>query len=301
MLNTQIMLLLIMCLGFFLRRKGIVDAGGKRLLADLVVYVTLPASIIKSFQVEFRTEIVSDCIVVILVAVVIQIGCYALGKYAYPNASQERKGVLHYATLCSNAGILGNAMAEGIFGAMGLLYASVYVIPQRIFMWSLGLACFTKAGSRWAVAKQVLTHPCIIAVFVGAAMMGFGILLPECLNLTVRNVANANTFAAMLLVGAILAEIPLDQLVEPISIYYAWIRLGLIPLLVCLGCGMAGVNELVTNISVLLSGMPAASTTVALASKYQKDELFATKCVAFTTILSMVTVPLWCIALHTLR
>ena len=47
------------------------------------------------------------------------------------------------------------------------------------------------------------------------------------------------------------------------------------------------------GISVVLAAMPAASTTAILAAKYGGDEVFATKCVVFTTLLSMVSAPVW--------
>ncbi len=38
----------------------------------------------------------------------------------YPGiGGEEKKKVLKYATMASNAGILGNPVAEGIFGSMG--------------------------------------------------------------------------------------------------------------------------------------------------------------------------------------
>ena len=55
--EMQGMLFSIMILGLFLRKKKIVGAEGKKLLTDLVIDVTLPASILKSFQIEFNGEI----------------------------------------------------------------------------------------------------------------------------------------------------------------------------------------------------------------------------------------------------
>ncbi|MFQ8842227.1 MAG: hypothetical protein ACLR8P_16315 [Clostridium fessum] len=52
------------------------------------------------------------------------------------------------------------------------------------------------------------------------------------------------------------------------------------------------------GISVVLAAMPAASTTAILAAKYGGDEVFATKCVVFTTLLSMVSAPVWCMVLQ---
>ena len=56
-------------------------------------------------------------------------------------------------------------------------------------------------------------------------------------------------------------------------------------------------DDLVTGVSVVLAAMPAASTTAIIASKYKKDEKFATRCVVSSTLLSLVTVPVWCLFL----
>lgn len=295
--EMQGMLFLVMILGLVLRRTGIVQESGKSLLTDLVINVTLPASILKSFQMEFNRQILNSCLVICVVAVLIQVGSYLLGMILYPGFPDNRKKVLQYATICSNAGILGNPIAEGIFGGLGLLYASIYVIPQRVFMWSVGLTYFTEAPDKKTLAKKVLSHPCIVSVFIGFILMAWQIPLPGFLNLTVKTVANANTFLAMMLVGTILAEVPVRELPNKATLYYSFVRLVLVPLLVFAGCRLGQVDSLVTGVSVVLSGMPAASVTAVMASKYGKDEIFATKCVVLTTLLSMLTVPVWCIFL----
>lgn len=295
--EMQGMLFLVMILGLVLKRRGIVQESGKGLLTDLVINVTLPASILKSFQMEFNRQILNSCLVICIVAVLIQIGSYLLGMVLYPGFPDSRKKVLQYATICSNAGILGNPIAEGIFGGLGLLYASIYVIPQRIFMWSVGLTYFTEAPDKKTLVKKVLNHPCIVSVFLGFILMAWQIPLPGFLNLTVKTVANANTFLAMMLVGTILAEVPVRELPNKATVYYSFVRLFLVPFLVFAGCRLGQVDSLVTGVSVVLSGMPAASVTAVMASKYGKDEIFATKCVVLTTLLSMLTVPVWCIFL----
>lgn len=295
--EMQGMLFTVMVLGMGLKLVGIVDSRGKALLTDLVINVTLPASILKSFQMEFNGEILKSCLVIGIVAVLIQAGSYLLGMVLYPWFPGERKKVLQYATICSNAGVLGNPIAEGIFGGLGLLYASIYVIPQRVFMWSVGLTYFTEAPDKKTLVKKVLSHPCILSVFIGFAIMVSQVPLPGFLSLTIKNVANANTFLAMALVGTILAEVPLRALPERATLYYSFVRLFLVPFLVFAGCRLGHVDPLVTGVSVVLSGMPAASVTAVMAAKYGKDEIFATKCVVLSTLLSMVTVPVWCLFL----
>ena len=295
--EMQGMLFTIMILGYIFRKAGMISDEGKSLLTDLVLYVTLPASIIKSFQIEFNHQILVSCIVVIVVAAGIQVGAWLLGMILYPGFPDERKKVLQYATICSNAGILGNPIAEGIFGSMGLLYASIYTIPQRTFMWSIGLTYFTQAPDMKTLIKKVSTHPCIVSVVIGMLIMVFQIPVQGFLSLTIKNIAGGNTFLAMSLVGTILAEVPFRSLPEKDTVYYSFISLFFIPFLVYLACHFAQVDSLVTGVSVVLSGMPSASVTAVLAAKYGKDEVFATKCVVLSTLLSMVTVPLWCLFL----
>lgn len=295
--EMQGMLFSIMILGAVLKRINIIPENGKTMLTDLVLYVTLPCSIIRSFQMEFNTDILMSCMTVGVIALLIQIGAYLLSLVLYPGFPETQKKVIQYATICSNAGVLGNPIAEGIFGGMGLLYASVYVIPQRIFMWSAGLTYFTEAPDKKTLVRKVLTHPCIIAVFIGLFLLFLQIPLPGFLDLTIRTVSNANTPLAMMLVGTILAGVPIRSLPTAKTVYYCFVRLILIPFLVFLCCHLTGTDPVVTGVSVVLSGMPAASTTAVMAAKYKKDEIFATKCVILSTILSMVTVPVWCIFL----
>ena len=295
--QTQGMLFLTMLIGYIFGKKGLVDDKGKNLLTDLVIYVTLPGSILKSFQIEFNHQILIACMTIAIAGVVIQIGSSILGMFLYNHYGESRKKVLQYATICSNAGILGNPIAEGIFGQMGMMYASIYVIPQRIFMWSVGLTYFTEAPDKKTLCKKVATHPCILAVVIGFIMMVTQIQLPGVLNVTIKNIAGANTFLAMSLVGVILSRVKLTDIVDRDIIYYGFIRLVFIPLMVDIGCRLAAVDELVTGVSVVLAAMPAASTTAIIASKYKKDETFATRCVVSTTLLSLVTVPVWCLFL----
>lgn len=295
--TMQGMLFSLLLLGLLLRKIGMITDKNRELLTDLVINVTLPCSIIKSFEMEFSAEILRSCMVIFLVAMVIQLGSYALSFVLYPSMDRSRKKVLQYATICSNAGILGNPIAEGIFGALGLLYASVYLIPQRTFMWSLGLTYFTECPDKKQLVKKVATHPCIIAVALGLFLMVTQLRLPGFVDQTVRTLAGANTGVSMLFIGSILAGQSFRAMWTPLTAYYSFVRLLLVPFLTWLPCTLLGLDPLVTGVAVVLAGMPAASVTAILAAKYNCDEVFATKCVVSSTLLSMVTAPLWCLFL----
>ena len=298
MFNMQGMLFLLMIIGAVLTWKKIITADGQKLLTDLVMDVTLPASIIKSFQMELSRELLESCLEIFLVAIAIQVGTFLLSALLYRGISDEKhRKVLQYATICSNAGVLGNPIAEGIFGSMGLLYASIYLIPQRTFMWSAGLTYFTRCPSKKELARKVLTHPCIIAVAFGMVLLITGTTLPGFLGSTVNSIAGANTAVSMMLIGSFLVGVNVKSMFQKTFYYYSFVRLFLIPFLVFVPCRLLGLDSMVTGVSTILAAMPAASSTAILAAKYECDEVFASKCVVYTTVLSMVTIPVRCLFL----
>ena len=164
--QTQGMLFLLLLIGYIFGKKGLADGTGKNLLTDLVIYVTLPGSIIKSFQIEFNHQILIACMTIAIAGIVIQTGSSVLGMFLYNHYGDSKKKVLQYATICSNAGILGNPIAEGIFGQMGMMYASIYVIPQRIFMWSVVLLILQRHRIRKRSLKSSHTsmHPVLVLI-----------------------------------------------------------------------------------------------------------------------------------------
>lgn len=297
LINLQGMLFLLVASGVVLRKMGILPDSAKQVLTDLVIDLILPCNIISSFLIEFNMEILKGFAVVLIVASLIQSGCLIIANTFYKKEPERRKKVLQYGTVCSNAGFMGNPMAEGVFGAEGLLYASVFLIPQRIVMWSAGVSYFTESPDRKTVVKKVLTHPCIVAVYIGLFFMITQISLPVFLEKTIRNVGGCTTTISMILIGTILAEVDAGSIFDKGIMKYSFIRLIFIPFLVFICCRLFSVRPLISGVSVLLSGMPAGSTTAILAAKYDGDYIFATKCVVITTLLSLVTIPLWCMVL----
>ena len=176
--------------------------------------------------------------------------------------------ILQYGTVCSNAGFLGNPVAEGIYGSLGLLYASIYLIPQRIVMWSAGVSYFTESPNRREVFKKVLRHPCIIAVEIGIVLMITQLQLPEFLDRSISSLGGCTTAITMMFIGTILADAGFKHMVSRLTVVFAAIRLLFIPLLVMLGCMLFHVEAVAAGLSVVLAAMPAGSTTAILAAKY---------------------------------
>ena len=298
LLNLQLMMFVLMGVGYVLRKNGTVTKEGRSVLTDLIINVILPCNIITAFCIDFDRDVLISGLQVLVISVVLQLFCTFLAVFAYRKVEKKKRMVLQYATVCSNAGFLGNPIAEGLYGSMGLLYASIYLIPQRIVMWSAGVSYFTESPSKKDVIRKVLKHPCIIAVEIGILMMLTGFRFPEFLQSSIKSLGGCTTAITMLFIGTVLADAGIHNLLSRMTVLFSVVRLVLIPLAVAAGCFLFHVGGTTAGLSVVLAAMPAGSTTAILAAKYHGDEVFATQCVVVTTVLSMVILPVWCLVLN---
>ena len=140
----QMMMFLLVLIGFLIRKQNIVETEGRKNMVDLCLYVTLPFNILNSFFVDWKWEMLISCSVILLLSVGYNAVSVFLSSVLFKKAPQDRKKTLRYGTIVSNGGFLGNPIIEGVYGTSGLFYASIFMIPVRIVMWSVGISVFLK-------------------------------------------------------------------------------------------------------------------------------------------------------------
>ncbi len=290
LLNLQGELFLLLAAGFFFRKR-IVGESFERGLTDVILDLILPCNIVTSFQIEMNAQLLHSTFSVLVVSMVNQLSCLALGLVLYRRCAREKQPVMKYGSLCSNCGFLGTPVAEGIWGAQGVMLTSVYLIPQRIFMWSAGVGFFHREKKNMAV--KLLTNPCILASAAGLVLMATQAPLPVFLDKTIRAFGQCNTGMSMFLIGMIASRIKPQDFVDRDVLYLCAIRLILIPLLVLLVCRLFAADQLTTGVAVLLAAMPVAGTSAVLAARYDAAPEYAASAVAASTVLSLVAIPVW--------
>lgn len=297
MIELQCVLFLLILVGIYAKKRNFITADSRQRLTDLFIGVILPCNIISSFNTRLTVEVIRSAGTVLALAFGVQFFQLFLSKFLYGRACHGKKEVVQYGTICSNSGFMGNPVVQGVYGAQGLLYASISLIPVRIFMWSAGLSLFTSTD-RKNVLKVLLKHPCMVAVYIGIGLMLIQYRIPEFLVTTISDIGNCTTAISMIIIGSILADISWKNAVDKLLIYFSFVRLIGIPVIVLLGLKLLRIGPLATGVTVLLAGMPAGSTTAILAMKYGCDSEYASKAVLLTTFFSLVTLPALILLIH---
>lgn len=294
LLSLQCTILIMMLTGFILKKLNIIEKDGEKCLSNLIMFLFMPSSIIYSFATEMNINIIKNGILIIMIGFTVQIFALFINKFIYRRYTEEVGCILKYGTLVSNGGLIGIPIIDGLFGSIGILYANIYLIPQRIFIYTAGISLFKKekSNSFINVFKKTLRNPTIIAIFIGAFPSVFNLSYPLEILAALNNMGKCTSSISLILVGSMLGDINWRNVISIPVLHVTINRLIIIPLIVLFMCRFLEVDNTITWIAVLLIGMPVASTCAVLAKKYDQDYKLAAKTIFVSTVLSIITLPL---------
>lgn len=290
MVNTQLLLFLYMFCGFCISRAGIIREDNRTVLVRLLMDVAMPMMVLDAFNRPTTCEEILSSVWVIVISL---LGCVItglIGLMLWKNQPKNRKKVLMYASMFSNAGNAGLPIISLVFGPVGVFYASMYLIPPRILQWTVGLGLFVKP-EKGGWVKNVLLNPMVVMIYIGAFLMATQWQIPGVFGTAISNLGDMTAPLSMILIGATLAHIDWKMLMDRSVLVTSLFRLIVFPLLFAVALKLCRVDELTMNICVILLAMPVASNTAAMAERYGGDYVFASACVSVSTLLSILTVP----------
>ncbi|MBQ6469164.1 MAG: AEC family transporter [Lachnospiraceae bacterium] len=296
--NLQFLMFAVMLAGFLLCRTGAVKTKERELISALVLNLLLPCSIFSSFKMEMSREVLMNFLQIFIISVLIEAFSILVCRFCYRRIPDGKRSIFQYATVVSNAGFLGNAVAEGVFGPEGLVCAQIYLIPLRIVMWTAGITYLSPDHDKAGGMKKLLRHPCIIACELGVVRMLLQVRIPEMIDNTISTLGKCSTPMVMIFLGMVMAEVGFRTMLTRYNFLLMMIRLVLIPSLVLGACMLFRVSPLAAGVSVLLAAMPVGTTTAILAQEYHADVEFAADAVVLSTLVSIAILPLWTMIIH---
>ena len=298
MLSLQMQLFILMLVGGLLAKLGIIAESGRKCLSALLIDLILPCNIVNSFLggPAVTAGFLKNCLAAFCICAVIQLTAIFGSRVLFRHLDRAKRSVLSYGMICSNSSFIGLPVAEALYSGAGVMYTSIFQIPIRFTMWTAGLGLFTNVERKDAL-KKLATHPCIIAIFVGLGFMILRVELPDFALETVAALSRCCIPVSLLVIGSILAETNVRSLFDPRVLWFCFLRLIAFPMVVYGVLCFLPIDPMLKGISVLMTGMPAGSTTSILAEQYGCDSLFASQIIFASTLFSVGTLPLLCIIL----
>lgn len=302
-MRQVLVLFLLMFAGFAGVKAGLIRMEGKKAFSDLLVNLICPCMILNSYFAEFQPEIFRNLLWAYAVSLLLILTGLAVTMIFTKKFPVSERPIQRFACIYSNAAFMGFPLIQVMFGEEGLLYASAYVTVFNILLWTHGYMMLSKRGGETAGAngggfrktlKKLVTTPVLVSVALGLVIYLGQIPIPGVVAEPVKLISGINTPMAMFITGMIIAESNLGKIIRNVQISdMILLRLILIPL-VCFGIYLAaGFTGMQAQVVFLLEACPCAAITSVFAVQFGYNEEMAAGSVVVTTLLSIITLPLW--------
>ena len=283
-------IMILIVVGYFVTKRGIFTERGASEVTTLLIKLVTPCVIVNSFLDNTGTLGAYELLMAMALPALWMAAALGISLLAFRKEPPERQKVLRFSVLFSNTGFMGIPLVQGIVGDAGVIYASFGVVVFNILCWTYGYSMMS--GGAKLNLKTILLNPGIVGLLFGLPLYFLRLELPGILAEPVGYLADLNTPLAMLVVGSYIAKVDLHSFISDFSVYKA----SFLRLLLCPGVFLLMLLLLRPREDLFLSNMiqasaPVAANSVLFAVQFKRDSELASKLVAVSTVLSILTIP----------
>lgn len=287
-------ILILIAVGYVVTKRGWITERGASEITSLLIKIVTPCLIVNSFLGSTDSLKVSEMLLALAVSALSMGISLAISLVTFRKEPPERQKVLRFAVIFSNAGFMGIPLVESIVGSKGVIYGSFFVVAFNVICWTYGYSMMS-GGAKMNI-KTVLLNPGIIGLIFGLPIYFLKIQLPAILAEPVGFLSNLNTPLAMLVIGSYIARVDLHSFISDMAVYkMAFLRLVAAPALYLLVLMVIRPEPDLLVSSIIQASAPVAANTVLFAVQYHQDSELASKTVAVSTVLSIITIPVFTI------
>mgnify|MGYP002695781794 CR=1 FL=1 len=307
-LQQMLVLFIIMMIGFIAYKKNIITDETSKKLSAIVVNISNPALILSSVTGN-ATVTGAELVETMFVAIGMYVFLIAVAALVpvIIKAPAKDRGTYRVMTIFGNVGFMGFPIISSLYGGGALLYASLFLLPYNILIYTYGVWEMCKSSSEGSGAvkksgresiKQIFNIGvifCIIAVVVYA----LGIKFPAWVNTTVSMLSSTTAPLSMMVIGASFATMNFKKVFLNVRTWvFSALRLLVIPVLGTFLVSLVTDNPSIIGVTMVMLGVPVGSMTAMLAQEYGGDYALSSETVAMTTLLSVVTFPIVSMVMH---
>jgi len=288
---------MMLAIGVILRRVRWVTAEADSGLLRLGVYVLYPAliadTIIGSATLAKLSNVLLPAVMgagTVLLGFLVGAAGAAVLRLQWPHPART----FAFTTGIFNYGFIPIPLISALFDRATLGVLFTYTLGVEFALWSVGIALLS--GQRGQGGWRAALNPPIIAIIVSLALNRMGFDPLPFLRTTLQWLGRCAFPLQLILTGTALADLMRRQ-----SPTMAWraviganlIRMALLPIvMLTLAQFLVGRTEL-QRVAAVQAAMPCAMLPVMLAKHYRADSDLAAWIVATTTIVGLITIPLW--------
>lgn len=291
-------LFLLMGVGFLCCKKSIITDEVSKKLSAIVVNVANPALVLTACMGEEKIR-GEELITTVIIMSVMYPALLALGVILPKvlQVEERARGTYSAMTVFSNIGFMGFPVITALYGNGALLYATPFIIIYNVLIYTYGVSSIRgdkrPENGKCSFRFKELLNPGMISCIITIIIYLLDIKVPAFLQAAVTHLSNLTAPLSMMIIGASLAVMDMKRLfTDGKLIIFSVIKLLLIPIAGIFIIARFVENPVILGVCMVMLATPVGSMNAMLAQQYDGDYGTASKGVALTTVLSVVTMPL---------
>ncbi len=293
-------LFLLIAVGFICGKTKLIDDTISKGLSDLVLYFATPAVIVSSFIRPFEESMLVKFIIAFAISTVFHIISGILAFVLIRNKNIDSRLVGQFGIIFSNAGYMALPLQKAILGDLGVFFGSAYVAVFNIILWTVGLV-FMGGKDTKITAKKLFFNPGVMATVIGLVIFltNSANIIPSPIQSAVIHIGNLNTPVPMIIIGyylsksKIISAITDSRIWLPITTRLIFSPLVSLVLLMLLQMSPLRIENTIAVSCIVAVSAPCAAVTTVFSAKYNRDTALSVKLVSVSTLLSIITMPLF--------
>ena len=278
----------LMLCGLIAVKTKLMDDRAIGMINTFLLNFALVGLIIAKMQQDASPELLHDLTWMFVLSCLFMVLGGVVADRLFIRESHDRRAVLISLSMISNCAYMGYPLITSVMGGEALIYAVVFTAAFNLVSWTL---CAYYFGGREAMQpRKLLRTPTLIAVFIGLVLFLTGWRLPQFINNALDALGNTTTPLAMFVIGARLITLRPRHLRDRNLLIACALRLVILPASVLL-LRLTPLSPVLINALYLCVAMPGAAMTALQADLYHCNTALASRAVALSTAMSLVTIP----------
>ena len=294
-ITQMLMIFGIVLVGLFAAKRNLWAGDLDRKLSIFIMNISMPALILASVMgkdLAFENSELISLAVVAVVNYIVLIGLAYLIPHLF-KVNKARLGISRFMLAFGNVSFIGYPVCDAVFGSKAVFCASVLHIPFNLLVFTVGVSFINGGKAKSAFSPRLILSPCVVASLIAVVIAVARIQMPTPVGEWFHLLGDLTTPCALLIIGSSLSHIPVRDMLGNRFVYsMTLLRLFILPLAVGGVLALMGINPFVSDVAVVLSAMPVATNGIMLCLQYGKDERVMTQGLFFTTLLSVISIPL---------
>lgn len=289
----QMLALLIMIgAGYYVTKKGMLDAHTNNQMSDLIVNLFNPLLVLASAANSVGKISLDAMKLIGIIAVGMFLAFILAGMILSPlfEKDKEQRKIFQLMFVFSNVGFIGIPVISSIFGEQYVVYVSEFMLVYTLVFYTYGIALMDGEFSKSSL--RAMANPGTVSALLAMAVIIWGIQLPEFLKTAVAYLGNVTSPMALVAVGFALAESDLKKIFcQPRLYAFSAVKLLVLPLALLPLLRLAVPNADLLAVCMVMFGMPVGNMPLILGNQRGLDVSSCSAAIILSTILCVLTVP----------